>query len=323
MKRLFSILLSLGCALCATATNVVWQIGQADHSAADLALGPSGYKQFLAHDFGYEDRYFLVGTSVPARDFPYVLPGPDDTWGGTWNTSGWRTHDANILFGIDRLPQRGQWNLVVTLVDANPNRSMVKVVVNGTEKKFEIKGHSAEVLEGRTHDAKSQTLVLPLTAKDLRTGGNMATISVLEGGWIVFDQVRLEGTDGLKLKPSGGKAFLRRVQPSTYETLVDGHRVQPLLVDVEHLSGRPTLSVRLDGKEIFSSRLDSARYLYEVPMPAVTKSRKSQYQIYADGQLLEKGTVTRSARQLCRWTAAGKGHRDAIGPTTVLAGRLC
>ena len=299
MKRLFSILLSFGFTLCATATNVVWQIGQADHSAADLALGPSGYKQFLAHDFGYEDRYFLVGTSVPARDFPYVLPGPDDTWGGTWNTSGWRTHDANILFGIDHLPQHGQWNLVVTLVDANPNRSMVKVVVNGTEKKFEIKGHSAEVLEGRTHDAKSQTLVLPLTAKDLRTGGNMATISVLEGGWIVFDQVRLEGTDGLKLKPSSGKAFLRRVQPATYETETDGRRVQPLLVDVEHLAGRPTLSVKLDGKDIFSSRLDSARYVYEVPMPAVTKSKKSQYQIYADGQLLEKGTVTRSAQQLC------------------------
>ena len=114
---------------------MVWQIGAADNSGAELALGPSEYKSFLAHDFGYEDRYFLIGTSVDKTDFPYVLPGPDDTWGGTWGTSGWRTHDANILFGVEKLPKRGEWKLVVDLVDANPNRSIVKVVVNSVEKK--------------------------------------------------------------------------------------------------------------------------------------------------------------------------------------------
>lgn len=82
---------------------------------------------------------FLVGTSVDKNDFPYVLPGPDDTWGGTWSTSGWRTHDANILFGIKKLPKHGKWKLVVDLVDANPSRSVVKVMVNSAEKKFEIK----------------------------------------------------------------------------------------------------------------------------------------------------------------------------------------
>lgn len=69
-----------------------------------------------------------------------MLPGPDDTWGGTWSTSGWRTHDANILFGIKKLPKHGKWKLVVDLVDANPSRSVVKVMVNSAEKKFEIKG---------------------------------------------------------------------------------------------------------------------------------------------------------------------------------------
>ena len=83
--------------MCATAAKVVWQIGVADNSGTELALGPSEYKKFLAHDFGYEDRYFLVGTSVDKNDFPYVLPGPDDTWGGTWSTSGWRTHDAKYI----------------------------------------------------------------------------------------------------------------------------------------------------------------------------------------------------------------------------------
>ena len=88
MKKIISFFIVACCAMCATAAKVVWQIGVADNSGTELALGPSEYKKFLAHDFGYEDRYFLVGTSVDKNDFPYVLPGPDDTWGGTWSTSG-------------------------------------------------------------------------------------------------------------------------------------------------------------------------------------------------------------------------------------------
>lgn len=282
------------CAVCATAAKVVWQIGAADNSGAELALGPAGYKTFLAHDFGYEDRYFLIGTSVDKTGFPYVLPGPDDTWGGTWGTSGWRTHEANILFGIEKLPKHGECKLVIDLVDANPNRSVIKVVVNSVEKKFEIKGHSEETLEGNLQQAREQVLEFPITAADLKKGGNNVTVSVLEGGWIVFDQVRLEGPDGLVLAKNNKYAFLRGVSPADYEIEADGVNVQPLLVDVEHLSGNPELSVKLDGANVFAAQLDTARYVFEVPMPAVKKPRKSEYQVFVNGQLLEKGTVLRS-----------------------------
>lgn len=74
-KKLISFFIVACCALYTMAAKVVWQIGAADNSGAELALGPSEYKSFLAHDFGYEDRYFLIGTSVDKTDFPYVLPG--------------------------------------------------------------------------------------------------------------------------------------------------------------------------------------------------------------------------------------------------------
>ena len=243
MKKIISFFIVACCAMCATAAKVVWQIGVADNSGTELALGPSEYKKFLAHDFGYEDRYFLVGTSVDKNDFPYVLPGPDDTWGGTWSTSGWRTHDANILFGIKKLPKHGKWKLVVDLVDANPSRSVVKVMVNSAEKKFEIKGHSKGVLEGNLQDAKEQILEFPISANDLKKGGNMVTVSVLEGGWIVFDQIRLEGADELVLEKNNEYAFLRNVAPAEYEMEMDGAKIQPLMDEVEHLSGNPKLSV--------------------------------------------------------------------------------
>ena len=124
----------------------IWRIGTDDGAAAEFALAPSGYEDFLAKDFGYEDRYYLIGYSDLKSDFPYVLPGSDDTWGGTWGTAGWRTHDVNILFKLDEV-KRGNWKLVVDLVDSAPTRSVIKVKVNDKEKKFEIKGGSADVQE--------------------------------------------------------------------------------------------------------------------------------------------------------------------------------
>lgn len=72
-KKLISFFIVACCALYTMAAKVVWQIGAADNSGAELALGPSEYKSFLAHDFGYEDRYFLIGTSVDKTDFPYLI----------------------------------------------------------------------------------------------------------------------------------------------------------------------------------------------------------------------------------------------------------
>lgn len=284
-------------ALNVDAGNIIWQIGKADNSASEFALGPSGYKKFLSKDFGYEDRYFLIGYSKADEDFPYVLPGPNDVWGGTWRTSGWRTHSTNILFSLDRMPECGEYRLIVDLLDADPKRSLVKITVNSIEKKYEIKGKSEKVLDGIVSDSQGFVLEVPVTASDLKNGGNIVTISVLEGGWIVFDQVRLEGSHSIALKEISNSAFLRSVSPAEYELKQCGSMIQPLLVDIEHLSGKPDLTVKLDGELIFSSELDTARYVFEVPMPAVKKKVKSKYQIFSDGELLESGIVLRSPQK--------------------------
>ncbi len=59
-----------------------------------------GYQHFLEQDFGWEDKFYLVGVSKPDLNWSYILPGPKDGWGGTGGTSGLRTHNANILFGL-------------------------------------------------------------------------------------------------------------------------------------------------------------------------------------------------------------------------------
>ena len=183
-------------------------------------------------------------------------------------------------------------------MDSQPNRSVVKVQLNGVEKRFELKGTTDDVIEGKTEQAREQLLTIPLDRSDFVEGGNKVTISVLEGSWIVFDQVRLVGSKGMKIKKNHQYAFLRNISPADYEIEEGGARFQPLLVDVEHLSGHPKLSVRLDGREVFDSPLDTARYVFEVPMPAVDRQQKSRYEVYVEGQLLQKGTVERAPRHL-------------------------
>ncbi|WP_462317949.1 GH92 family glycosyl hydrolase, partial [Marinilabilia sp.] len=124
-------------------------------------------------------------------------------------------------------------------------------------------------------------------------GGNQVTITILRGSWVVFDKVYLEADTSLELKPAEN-AFVREVHPANYEIEKKGERFQPLIVDVDHLGGRPELSVSLDGNEIFIQSLESGRYQFEVPMPAVEDAKQSHYEIFVDGKLYKEGMVKRS-----------------------------
>ena len=84
------------------------------------------------------------------------------------------------------------------------------------------------------------------------------TITVLEGSWILFDRVSLEGPAGTNVEQPQ-QLFIRNIEAAPYE-LADGkRRVQPLLVDLEWLEGAPALSVELDDKEILKRAVTSSK----------------------------------------------------------------
>ncbi|HEX8609476.1 MAG TPA: polysaccharide lyase family protein, partial [Pedobacter sp.] len=269
-------------------SKVIWEIGKADNKSEEMALAPAGYAKFLDQDFGWEDRFFLVGHSKAKTDFAYVLPGPDDGWGGTGPTSGLRTHHANVLFGLKNKPINGTYKLTIDLVGFQSiTPALLKVNINGKSYIKQLPKHSADnAVAGDMKGAQEYIWEIPLTADQLKKGGNEVSLTTLDGSWIVFDQIRLTGTKTLQLTAST-TVFLRNITAAKYEILVDGKRYQPLLTDVQHLSGKPMITVKLDGKQIFKERLDSARYQFEVPMPAVRTKINSRYEIYSDGMLLE------------------------------------
>ncbi|MBK5720913.1 GH92 family glycosyl hydrolase [Dysgonomonas sp. Marseille-P4677] len=277
-------------------SKIIWQIGVHDNSASELALAPDKYNDFLTHDFGWEDRFYLIGESSPEKDFPYILPGPADEWGGTSNTAGLRTHVLNILFRMKSVPDRGDWKLILDILDTNKDRPpYFKVTVNGQSWKYILpNGGGDEVLGGDYGKCIKHTIEILLYSGFVKKGGNEINLTNLEGSWLVFDDVRLEGPGNAKLDNDVHSAYLRRVEVADYQ--LPEVSAQPLLVDLEYLSGNPLVEVKVDNKTILKQTLEQGRYVLEAPMPVVSKEQESKYSVFIDGQTVEKGTIIRSPK---------------------------
>lgn len=297
MRQLLGALILLGSVTVWAEQHLIWKIGESDNSTSEFALAPASYEDFIHADFGFEDRYFLVGHSNPKKDFPYVLPGPNDKWAGSSHAAGCRTQVLNILFALENTGESEQALLTIDLAGMFWGRSVLKVMVNDAVSYHELANGADRVIRGDVRAEDERLLKIPLQPGILRRGGNQITLTILEGAWVAFDQICLEGPSGMQLKANNPFAFVRSVKAAEYE-LEDKGRVQPLLVDVEHLGDFQELKVRLDGKQIYTTHLDSARYVLEVPMKAVKKQRTSHYQILADDVLLDEGEVERGSQKL-------------------------
>ncbi|MFC3199156.1 GH92 family glycosyl hydrolase [Parapedobacter deserti] len=278
--------------------QVIWQIGTPDGSAKEFALAEGDYEKFLDHDFGWEDRFFIVGKSNPKQDFPYVLPGPDDAWGGTSHTAGIRTHVLNVLFRMKSTPQQGEWKLIVDVLDTHEEHPpYFKVTVNGQSWRFELPtGASSASLRGDYRKSLKHTIEIPLEAGLIKNGGNEINLTILEGSWLIFDDIRLEGPQHAELDEEIGGAYLRRVAVADYH--LPTPEVQPLLVDVEHLEGAPNIRVEVDGATILEQILEQGRYVFEAPMPTVAAEQKSSYKVVIGGKTVDEGVIIRSPQNV-------------------------
>ncbi len=284
---------------CRTEAKVLWQIGLADNSAAEFSLAPDKYELFLEHDFGWEDGYYLIGTSTEKEHWPYVLPGPSNEWGGTWGTSGWRSHTLTILFGIQNVPENGPWKLVIDLAGNDKDDPPVfKTTINGKSWKYKIPAGTGQGLTGEGRDDDREYIIeIPVPVGLIKKGGNEINLTTIQGSWLLFDHIHLEAPDQAELRKDH-QVYLRNVIPAEYELNQEDERIQPLLVDVQHLKGLPKLKVLLDGNIILNESLETGRYILEVPMPAVDRPQESMYEIWSDDMLLEKDRIERSTQSI-------------------------
>lgn len=276
--------------------QTIWKIGEKDNSAAEFALAPDNYADFLKEDFGWEDKFYIIGLSDPKNDFPYVLPGTADAWAGSVNMSGIRTQELNILFRIKESANYNGFKLIVDLLDTHSeNLPLLKITANGHQFKYNLpKGKSDASLRGDYSAVAPSTIEVPLE-DIIKSGANRIQLKIIEGSWLIFDDIRLEGPTSAGLETLNRFAYLREVTAADYQL---NDKIQPLLIDVEHLEGLPELTVKLDGKTILKQRLEKGRYNLEAPMPAVSKEKTSEYEVLVNGQPVERGKIIRSPRQI-------------------------
>lgn len=277
--------------------KTVWKIGEKDQSVRGMALAPDQYKRFLEADFGYEDRYFLIGKSNPGTEWPYAFPGPANEWGGTGHTAGIRSHFLQIFFELAGVSGKEKPFFLIDLLQTDPeNAPLVKVSINGKPWTQRLKkGTGDKTPSGPFSPASAQQIKIELPAGLLKNGFNEIQLTTLEGGWVMFDQLSLKSSGQLKvLKPRD--ALVKSVKAADYENHIDGKKYQAMLLDLENLNGHPQLSVLLDGREILSQQLDSGRSVLEVPMPAVSSARQSSYTVLVNGNIYKTGKITREAK---------------------------
>lgn len=205
--------------------QTIWKIGEKDNSAAEFALAPDNYADFLKEDFGWEDKFYIIGLSDPKNDFPYVLPGTADAWAGSVNMSGIRTQELNILFRIKESANYNGFKLIVDLLDTHSeNPPLLKITANGHQFKYNLpKGKSDASLRGDYSAVAPSTIEVPLE-DIIKSGANRIQLKIIEGSWLIFDDIRLEGPTSAGLETLNRFAYLREVTAADYQL---NDKIQP------------------------------------------------------------------------------------------------
>ncbi|MFE6778370.1 polysaccharide lyase family protein [Streptomyces sp. NPDC057702] len=167
------------------AGRAVARVGDFDHKGLEFALSPDQSARYRAtFPTGVDYRY---GTSTPGRDWPYLHPGPNDSWAGR------KEHTFALRFALDAAP-REDLGFALWLIDAHASSAgTAELTLNDRPvRTLEFRGGATRgSLEG---DATRPGSVLkpsyyefPLAAGLFTAGENVLRLRKTSGSWIAYD----------------------------------------------------------------------------------------------------------------------------------------
>jgi len=260
----------------------LWEIGKADRSNAEFALAPGGYAQFQ------NDGFFVVGSSDPKRDWPYVHPGPVDSWAGS------RPHTFIVLFGLKALPAAGDCRLEFRLIDAQGiSPPTVRVEVNGPAFTHALPvGAGDASVHGQPDKGREHRFTLPFPSSLLKAGDNEVRITTLKGSWMLYDGLAMTAPAGAELGPIQSRTLLDEVRPIRALQERDGKAFQPILVTLRHFGADTDAVVRLQNGPAATLRLKSGSQETELMAQAVETETKRQISVEVNGKTVASREVT-------------------------------
>ena len=260
-------------------------IGKVGGGSASFALGPAGWRDFA------RDAVFIVGQSAAAADWPYVHPGPDDSWAGR------RAHTFRLVVDLASAPPTVDGELTIDMLDTHSNQPPeIEFGVNGATIGRESlpRGGGDGSLNGRPGNARRHSVRVRVPAGSLKTGRNVLTITNAKGSWFLYEHAALR-LQGASLAPVSDATFIVEGRPVTAVLERDGRLWQPLTLDIVRAGSRRPMTVRVDGTEVLRSDAQPGRQQVEILIPAAEAPRQAALDV--DGQ-----TLTVSVRPVPRLT---------------------
>jgi len=285
------LVLSLLFCMCLTAsaagqTKLLWQIGKADNNTAEFALGPDRSNQYSV-TFP-QGALFVADQSDPKQDWPYIQPGPADTWAGS------KSHTFTILFGVKTTPTAGQCELVIDFVDTHSSKPpKMQIKINDTSFVRELpKGAGDPSAFGEVEKGREHRLTIDFPAKVLEAGTNTITITSLTGSWILYDYLTLRTPVGVDAGPLKSTNKLLGVDTQPFLVKHNGELYQPVMASVLHLGEPVEATVTVKGSKPIKQLLKSGYKVIEGFAPQVTKPTSVEVDVKIAGQSIGKRTVT-------------------------------
>ena len=183
MFRSTVVALLLSASLVCGAERTVWQIGKPDKSYMEFAIARD-YAAYAGR-FDLKPLVFEVGRSDPARDWPFIHPGPADSWAHG------RAHPFTIRFKLDDEP-RGVFRLSVEFTDVHADRPPTyTVTIGGRAGKFHLRGGGGDASRSDPAAGKGQKIELALPEGIFRKGLNDVVLACVDGSWVQYDCLTL------------------------------------------------------------------------------------------------------------------------------------
>ncbi len=290
------------------AESVVWQIGKADKDYSEFAIARN-YPAYQAH-FGNRPTVFEPGRSDPGRDWPFIQPGPADSWAGS------RIHPFTIRFALPEAP-RGAFVLRVDLVDVQWGSAPILSVEIGDRKGlFPLHSGGGDGSLSNPALGKNQRIELALPANCFRQGTNEIVLASTEGSWILYDAVSLSNDP--EVDTTAPQIRSLAVEPTPFYLREKGKVRRSLNVTV--VPSAPAAGVKLQvevGKDRaeypISGLAGSAGYTTQVTVP--DSSRPFEVRITANAGGPSKSTTV-EVKPGVKWKVfvAASAHTD-IGYT--------
>ncbi len=251
--------------LAAAGEGTLFRIGRADNNTAEFALGPNQSGQY-AGKFP-RDAIYIVGQSNPKQDWPYIQPGPADTWAGS------KSHKVTILFGVQSAPDQGSCALHLDLVDTHSNLPpRLDIKVNGTRFQRQLpKGAGDASAFGEVEKGREYCTKIEFPASLIKKGTNSITINNARGSWFLYDCVWFTAPDSVRLGALTEVNELLDVHTQPFLIKREGKLHQPVLASILHI-GEPTdATIRIEGIPPIKQTLQVGYKTIEGYVPAIEK----------------------------------------------------